>query len=47
MDRVLAVNPGATSTKIGYFEDDVLKMEKEFNRKIVIENYIEEINKIT
>jgi|SRR5690625_100466 len=30
MDRVLAVNPGATSTKIGYFEDDVLKMEKEF-----------------
>lgn len=30
MDRVLAVNPGATSTKIGYFEDDVLKAEKEF-----------------
>src|SRR5699024_6860863 len=30
MDRVLVVNPGATSTKIGYFEDDVLKTEKEF-----------------
>lgn len=30
MDRVLVVNPGATSTKIGYFEDDVLKIEKEF-----------------
>lgn len=30
MDRVLAVNPGATSTKIGYFEDDILTLEKEF-----------------
>ncbi|MUV38157.1 Butyrate kinase [Lentibacillus sp. JNUCC-1] len=29
-DRVLSINPGATSTKIGYFEDDVLKLKKEF-----------------
>lgn len=30
IDRVLAVNPGATSTKIGYFENDELTLEKEF-----------------
>lgn len=29
VDCVLAINPGATSTKIGYFEDDVLKWKKE------------------
>lgn len=27
--RVLGINPGATSTKIGYFEDDVLQWKKE------------------
>lgn len=30
MDRVLVINPGATSTKIAYFEDDLLQVEKEF-----------------
>lgn len=29
MTRILAINPGATSTKIGYFEDDVLQWKKE------------------
>lgn len=29
-DRVLSINPGATSTKIGYFENDELKLSKEF-----------------
>ena len=28
-DRILAINPGATSTKIGYFENDELKFKKE------------------
>lgn len=28
-DRILAINPGATSTKIGYFEDDQLKLKYE------------------
>lgn len=27
--RILAINPGATSTKIGYFEDDVLQWKQE------------------
>lgn len=27
--RILAINPGATSTKLGYFEDDVLQWKKE------------------
>ncbi|MGA3513526.1 butyrate kinase, partial [Lactiplantibacillus plantarum] len=30
VDRILSINPGATSTKIGYFEDDHLKLKKEF-----------------
>jgi len=30
VDRVLSINPGATSTKIGYFENDELKLKKEF-----------------
>lgn len=29
VDRVLAINPGATSTKIGYFENDELQWKKE------------------
>lgn len=28
-DHILAINPGATSTKIGYFEDDVLQWKHE------------------
>jgi len=30
VDRVLSINPGATSTKIGYFENDELKLKQEF-----------------
>ncbi|MDY0409337.1 hypothetical protein [Paracerasibacillus soli] len=30
VDRVIAINPGATSTKIGYFENDTLIFKKEF-----------------
>ncbi|UJF16064.1 butyrate kinase [Jeotgalibaca sp. MA1X17-3] len=29
VDRIVAINPGATSTKIGYFENDELKFKKE------------------
>lgn len=30
VDRILSINPGATSTKIGYFENDELKLKEEF-----------------
>lgn len=30
VDRVLSINPGATSTKVSYFENDELKLNKEF-----------------
>lgn len=31
VDRILAINPGATSTKIGYFENDKLQWKKELS----------------
>lgn len=47
VDRILAINPGATSTKVSYFEDDQLKWKKELaysyekvsNYQTIIEQY--------
>lgn len=30
VDRIISINPGATSTKIAYYENDELKLKKEF-----------------